>query len=147
MAVTLNNQTWKLKYLFKATFKDGRTLEQTPEDVSTKDEARSAFRDVMDEAEQGNRVIRFELTEPKMFPDTYAVDLTDGHFEINGKRIEVGEQLPVNPQDIHLRLIYFRRHTHDFNIDLEAKAHRVAYVIGWQTTIAGKNYQQLIAIE
>jgi hypothetical protein len=136
MATQFNDQAFKLKYYFKCEYKDGSIFEQNEEDVSLTDPKRSAFFDI-----RQKDVARFWLEGNG---HKYLVDLTTGLFEIDGNLIHVGEDLPAI--DPVRRLIFFRRHAHQFNLDHEEVGHFVRYFIGWQTTINGKNYKQTIAV-
>jgi len=129
----------KLKYLFIAEYTDGTFFKQTPEDVSAIDPKRSCFYDVLN---SGKTVRRFSLVDES---DICSVNLEDGYFDVNGKRFFAGKILPLPAK---LRLIFYREHTHKFNREeTEELSHEIDYVIGWQTTIKGKNYQQIIRIE
>lgn len=130
-----------LKYHFEALFFDGSIITQTPEDISALDPIRSQFYDVVQRMDE---VHRFSLTDGK---NVYLVDLTDGHFEING--ITFNTQDPSNvPPASKWRLIFFRRHQHHFRVGTtEEIGHTIEYHIGRQTTTPqGKNYQQTISI-
>jgi len=121
-----------LKYLFIAEYKDG-VFKQTPEDVSVKDPKRSCFFDV-----DHDKLVRFHLVGDHKF----TVDLRDGHFEVNGVSFFMHEE-PLKD----FRLIYFRKHTHHFNIQYEEKAHEIVYRMGWQTTNEkGENVQRVLEI-
>lgn len=131
-----------LKYIFTAEFKDGTILGQTPEDLSLLEpEKRSRFYDVC-QKEMESPLIRFSLIGDG---HTYAVDLTDGHFEIDG--------LPVRMHEEKLsgfKLIYFRQHTHSFNVgETSAKemSHDIVFRMGWQCTVDGRNYQRVMQID
>ena len=133
----------KLKFLFKAELSDGSIFEQNPEDKSAIDpEKRSAFFDLL-ELTKTLDIVRFSIYDGV---DTYLVDLTDGHFEVNGmKFIARSEQLPEDfPK---FRIVFFRQHQHTFNVGYDELSHNVTYFIGWQTTINGKNYQQTIGVK
>jgi nitrite reductase/ring-hydroxylating ferredoxin subunit len=124
-----------LKYLFTATYRDGSELVQTPEDRSTKEpETRSAYFDIDHE-----RLATFSLQGDG---HTYLVDLRDGHFEVDG--------VPFWMHDEELagfRLVFFRRHKHSFNQRTgEELSHDVVYRVGWQCTVGGKNYQQVLQV-
>jgi hypothetical protein len=131
---------FQLKYLFGCRFADGTVVNQTPADVSSIDPQRSEFYDVLQTAES-SPVRQFWL---KGDDTTLLVDLTDGHFELNGIPFKAHETLPLEFPDY--RLIFYRQHKHQFNLDKEELAHQVDYCIGWQTTIAGKNYKETITI-
>lgn len=124
-----------MKYLFKALFKDGSIIEQTPEDKSLTTEGRNAFYDVL---QRMGEVRAFALYGDN---NEYLVDLEDGHFEVN--------QVPINLYNepvSNLRLVYFIRNTIITNLS-EITAHHKAYNFGWQANdAAGNNVQRLITI-
>src|SRR4051812_41703280 len=114
-----------LAYLFECHFTDGSIIFQTQEDVSTVDPTRSAFYDVVQKLDA---VEVFGLVNDQ---NTYAVDLRDGHFELNGVPFEVhsGTQLPP---DCVFRLIYFRRCRHTVTMGYsEMQDHSVEFHFGW----------------
>jgi hypothetical protein len=125
-----------LSHLFICFFNDGSFIQQTEEDISTIDPVRSAFYDV---AQRPNDVVLFCVVGNG---HNYTVDLRDGHFEIDGVRFDARPDMPDD--DCEYRLIYFRRHK---QIVIQGKdgEHSIKYHIGWQTTINGKNYQQIIS--
>jgi hypothetical protein len=126
-----------LTYLFTCRLKDGTIIQQTQSDTSVQDETRSAFYDV---AQRLRDVKDFSLVGAN---HTYFVDLTDGHFEIDGVPFTVyADELPSN-QD--LRLIYFRRHQQTTTTGA-ASAHTMQFHFGWQTTLNGKNIQSTITV-
>jgi hypothetical protein len=133
-----------LKYLFTTEYENGEVFKQTPDDISQTDSKRSAFYDVLN---SGKKPIRFWIEGKGLLKDKYLVDLTDGHFEINGKSIVLDEF--IYPE---YRLIFFRQHQHDQVIDLKTNerketAHRIKYFIGWQTTFKRKNIKRLIGVD
>src|SRR3990167_2816987 len=91
-----------MKYLFEVEYKDGTFFKQNEEDVSLTDPKRSAFFDIKQE-----EVKRFTLEGNG---NTFCVDLTDGHFEVNGVSFFMHDESLT-----YFRLIYFRRHRHQFN--------------------------------
>lgn len=130
-----------LKYLFTATFADGTTIEQTPEDRSAIDpEKRSQFFDVL-ERSKSVKLVAFVL---KGEGREYGVDLRDGHFEIDGVPF-VMHEAPIPA----FELIFFRRHTHTFHQGREKNtelAHDVVYRIGWKA-LHDQNYQRVMQID
>ena len=135
-----------MKYLFTVEYTDGTVYKQNKQDISEKDPKRSCFYDVEHSKKKIKRFILSRLWHK------YSVDLTDGHFEIDGTVFDVeGETVrPINQADY--RLIYFRQHQHDMAMDYKNKTqeevgHRVTFCIGWQTTIAGKNYKRILYIK
>lgn len=127
-----------LKYLFIAEYSDGATYIQTQEDKSiVEPEKRSAFFDV-----DHDRLVKFSLIGQGMDnPHTYSVDLRDGHFEVDGVPFYFHEEDLLN-----FKLIFFRRHTHTKNQSSGHETHAIAYKIGWQCLVNGKNYQQTMLI-
>lgn len=142
-----------LKYLFKATFSDGTIYEQTPEDVSMIDPAkRSCFFDVM-EYEKKSPLIKFTLIG---VGHEYTVNLKDGSFEIDGVKffmheghnvivrgVKTGSFIPLKD----FRIIFFRQHTHSFKVGQNTQqelSHEIVYRMGWQATMQGQNYQQVM---
>jgi hypothetical protein len=133
----------ELGYLFECHFSDGTMLQQTAEDVSqiaSSEEHKSAFYDVMQRIDD---VIVFGIVDPN---HTYSVDLRDGHFEIDGLAFTIHDKEDL-PPDAKYRLVYFRRRTEAVTLGyVQAQTSSVAYHIGWQTTVDGKNYQKTIAV-
>ena len=125
-----------LKYLFVVEYKDGTTYEQTQEDVSLTDPLRSCFFDV-----KQDEVLRFYLVSAE---DVFCVDLSDGHFEVN--------KVPFFMHDAgsglkDFRLIFYRQHTHQFNMEKRELAHEVNYCIGWQTNDdENKNHKRIMEV-
>jgi hypothetical protein len=132
-----------LKYLFTAMYEDGSTIEQTLDDRSTIDpEKRSQFYDVLQMEEQ-KPLVAFAL---KGDGHEYGVDLRDGHFEIDGVSFRMHEEDEL----AGFRLVFYRRHTHDFVISKDSQEetrHDVVYRFGWQCTANGKNYQRIMQIK
>ena len=122
-----------LKYLFTAIYEDGSTFQQITDDVSSQDPKRSAFYDV-----DHSRLIAFGIENDD---NAIIVDLRDGSFEINGARF-----FAYDKEVINRRLVYFRRHTHSFNLGFEELAHETAYCIGWQGNdpVTKENIQRIL---
>lgn len=142
-----------LKYLFTATYKDGKIYQQNAEDKSLiEPEKRSCFFDIQKDINEG-LVSSFVL---KGEGHEYGVSLIDGHFELDGipffmheghiKEVN-GKQILVPLKDF--RLIFFRQHTRSYAVALYANEqkeidHKVVYRMGWQCTVDGKNYQEVM---
>lgn len=129
------------KYLFKCLFKDNTILEQTQSDISQSNPQKSAFYDIQ---QRLGDVMAFALynTETK---DEYLVDLRDGHFEIN----QVSFKVYCEDNLSNIRLIYFRRHVHLFNVGAanEETSHKVSYNFGFQAVDScGKNVKHIITL-
>lgn len=107
-----------MKYLFKVEYKDGTIFTQNEDDVSLVDPKRSAFFDIKD------NIKRFSLIGEHI----YTVDLTDGHFEIDGIDFKMHEEELKD-----FKLIYFRRHKYTFNAKHQEKSHEVVFRFGWQS--------------
>lgn len=121
-------------YLFTVIYDDGTAYYQNAADVSIQDPARSCFYDV-DLA----RVARFSIQGPE---HRYAVDLADGHFEVDGAPFRFHEGALSG-----FRLIFFRRHTHHFIAGREV-GHSLVYRLGWQATDAdGRNVQRVMEVD
>lgn len=140
-----------LKYHFTAIYKDGSTYKQNEEDVSTTDPKRSCYFDVKQE----------ELKAFMLYDEhnVFLVNLENGSFEINGvlfvmheghvKKVSDGrggiKEIIVPLTDF--RLVFFRRHTHSFlvgNEKNEEMSHEIVYRMGWQCTVEGVNYQEVM---
>lgn len=157
-----------LKFLFEAEFFDNKPkYKQNQQDASItelpkKDEngilqGRSAFYDLRDDVAKGN-IKRFSLVETylSLLPRRFTVDLADGHFEINGIPFQAMSDRPLPAMPEKFTLIYFRFVQQDQIVKYQLKTgqilstkpgeRRVEYMIGWQCTISGKNYQQTIVI-
>lgn len=125
-----------MKYLFSVVYKDGTTYHQNQSDTSLSEpEKRSSFYDVDVE-----NVQTFTLTGEG---HTYLVDITDGHFEVDGVSFWMHE-LPLKD----FKLIYFRRHTHTFSQNMmEEIGHVIVFRVGWEAVDAdGKKYEQVMQI-
>lgn len=118
-----------LKYLFTAEYKDGSVFHQNAEDVSGIDPKRSAFYDVKKED-----LIRFSLIGDGKI---YSVNLEDGGFEINRNKFFLHLDDELNAQT--KELVFFRKHKHDFNINLQELSHTINYILGW--TAGDKTYK------
>jgi hypothetical protein len=131
-----------LKYRFIAHFTDGTTFEQNPDDVSLLDPKRSSFYDLQQELSAKT------LHSFTIFNDehTYAVDLLDGHFEIDGLAIWASpKDLPAIPD--RFELIYYRQHTHAFGLDGVEQTHDIRFCFGWKCNLSGRSYQQTIGVD
>lgn len=127
-----------LKYLFTVGYRDGDEFHQGADDASLTREGGSAFTDV-----RLDDVAWFRLQGDGR---QIGVDLSDGHFEVDGLQFWVNDDHNHFTPETKLRLIYFRRHRHDFTPDRVELAHDVTYYIGWQATIDGRNYRATIGV-
>ena len=128
-----------LKYLFDVEFEDGSVYTQNKEDKSLLEEKKSCFYDVLN---SGKKIKLFMLSDGK---DAYAVDLTDGRFEVNGKSFYMHEERDLKD----FRIIFFRQHTHNFNIDTkEQLSHEIVFRMGFQANDQkGNNIQRVMEIK
>lgn len=96
----------RLDYLFEADFADGTTYIQGADDESLFHEkdaegnGPSAYQDVQDRMDE---VIRFHLVGKG---NRYSVDLTDGHFEVNGVAFWI-ERPPLPLTNIELLFLRY----------------------------------------
>lgn len=125
-----------LKYLFEVEYKNGETYKQNPDDLSVTDPVRSCFFDV-----KQDEVKRFSLVGEG---NTLTVDLTDGHFELNGVSFMVHEEALKD-----FRIMYFRVRDIHFDVGMQYRGeHDVTYRLGWQAnTDDGKNRQRFIDLK
>lgn len=134
-----------LKYLFDVEFTDGTTYTQNAEDRSLIDpEKRSCFFDVMQALENGKKIKYFMLSNGK---DVYAVDLRDGHFEINGKSFYMHDRRDL----CDLKIVFYRQHDIAFTLGqiyspLE-KERSTVFCFGWQVTVDGENIKRVMEID
>lgn len=128
-----------LDYLFIAEHHNGDITEQTPEDVSTRDPARSAFYDAINH----NKIKRFSLVGKG---HVFLVDLIDGHFEIDGRTIYTKPPPPAAT----LEVIYYRQTQRKIMTDPSGTTMEqpvVRYYIGWQCHHKGKNYKYELGVD
>jgi hypothetical protein len=155
----------KFSYLFECHFSDGTVLQQNEADVSNVDPAKSSFFDVI---QRKDEVVVFGVFNDQ---HSYAVDLRDGSFLINGAKFFIPKDVatPVlttatdceptasiqsipfeSAEDQKYELIFFRRHKHvtimgasDVPEDL---THQIEYHLGWTTKVDDKEIQQTISV-
>ena len=125
-----------LDYLFTAVYDDGSVLNQTQEDLSTKDSARSAFYDI-----DHSRLVRFGLTNEDLSV-IVMMDLQTGLFQVQDLVVSLYDE-PV----IKRRLIYFRRVSQQMNTANGDTSTEIQYHIGWQGNDpdTGENIQRVLA--
>lgn len=124
-----------LKYIFQVTYKDGSIYASNQEDVSIKDPKRSCFYDV-----KQSEVKTFFLFNDE---HRFSVNLEDGHFEVDGVPFFMHD---LNTNLTGFKLVFYRRHTHDFTPDGTETRHEIVYHMGWECNLNGKNYQQIMKI-
>ncbi len=106
-----------LKYLFEAEHFDGTVYKQNKNDASTKypptpDEdgelqGKSCMSDIQEDIDYFN-IKKFTLIEQTLMGKKVSVDLTDGHFEIDGNTFTVEGDRPLLVLPNRFKLIYFR---------------------------------------
>lgn len=129
---------YKLDFLFVAETYTGEIIRQSENDLSTRYPGRSSFYDVLQE-----KIKRFSVVGKGMI---FTVDLTDGHYEINGKTMY--SKLP--PGKCNLELIYYRQVQQRLGIGPDGKQKFlpiVRYFIGWQANYKGKNYKSEMGVD
>lgn len=149
-----------MTYTFGVHFADGTEYFQTPEDVSVNGASSgSAFSDIKD------RLDEIELFQLQGNGQTILVDLRDGHFELNGFPMTVGDPDVEIPKNVRRRLIYFRRVRQSINYGVryigqdangnalyeevggQSRGTSVQHHIGWQATVGEKNYKVTVAVD
>jgi len=105
-----------MKYLFEAEFLDGTKYKQNKLDSSVKWPAvpnekgilqgKNCMSDIQEDVDKFN-IERFTLIEQALFGRKYTVDLTDGHFEIDGVKIDVEGEKPLPIKTNKYKLIYW----------------------------------------
>lgn len=114
-----------LKYLFSVVYKDGTWFSQTPEDVSAVDLTRSAYYDVDQE-----RVEQFWLWDGQ--DSGIGLYLESGEFETSHEGYYGFKFSLPDPGPKPYKLVFWRRHTHNFNADNEELSHVVKYILGYK---------------
>lgn len=140
-----------LKYLFIATFADGKVIAQTQDDVSETDSKKSRFYDVLQESEK-QPLVSFVLEGEG---HQFGVDLRDGHFEQDGYLIHIERQdgndaiNPTGKPKGELDLIYFR--TNKIHMQVGRAENKIigkdtVYRFGWKVR-GNQNYQRIMQID
>lgn len=135
----------KLKYLFVVGYKDGSTFIQPDHDASAILEGKSSFYDVL---QRESEIETFTLFE--VMPDPISgqrkvctVSIIDGSFHVNGATFKMHDK-----ELQEFRLIFFRKHRHDFNAAMEELNHKITYQMGWQANDAeGNNLQRIMEFD
>lgn len=159
----------KHTYSFTAVFEDGTIIEHdcNGDDFSVMEGAqrikpngtsftdvsyKSGTLDVTEEQKelaeemkaQSSKLISFVLHNDEF---SWGVDLTDGHFEING--VPFWQHRPdLNPYK-DFRVMYWRtvvREIHQETTEVTG-GQAIGYTLGWQVTHNGENVQRFIVIE
>jgi len=136
------NNTMSLKYLFSAVFRDGSTIDQTQDDVSSLLLGKSAFYDVLQRLDD---LDQFYLHGGN--GHVVGVSLLNGSFVLNGTPFSVGDEEVTIPEGTRFRLIYFRRVKHNICIgSSDVESTDVEYFLGWHATIDGQNVKRVFGL-
>jgi hypothetical protein len=127
-------------YLFAAHFADGTSIIQTEEDKSETTPGRNCFYDVL-ERQKTIPLISFAVFNDE---NVFAVDLRDGHFEVNQTPFfQFRHDLETLA---NFRIIYYRNNYIQSFSD-GSSAHFIGYTIGWQANDSkGRNVERIIKI-
>lgn len=100
------------------------------------------FKEVL---ERQNDLEIFELVEDGK---VYQINLNTGMFTINGIEIFLitEQELGTPLRDAHYRIIYYKRMQTNFTVQKLEKPKVFCYLLGWQTTVNGKNFQRILQI-
>lgn len=149
-----------LTYFFEAEYEDGSIYTQNKDDASVKfppirDEngdlqGKSCFTDVLDDIKH-KKLVKFSLIGKG---NRITVNLANGLFTINGLQVLLESiKLPILPE---FEIVYYRQRSEDQNLTFSNKTGElldetitgsfIEYFIGWKCMIAGKEYQQKIAV-
>lgn len=98
--------------MFVAHYRDGSAYQSNAEDQSVQDPSKSAWYDIREKPIKPEAdLVRFTLIAPlQLMPNVVAVDLTDGHMEINGMRLAL--TCPIDDAlapEMPLKLVYRKR--------------------------------------
>ncbi len=106
-----------LKYLFEAEYFDGRVYKQNKLDASVKFppqpdkngelQGKSCMSDIQEDIDNFH-IKKFTIVEQILMGKKISVDLTDGHFEVDGNLFTVEGDRPFPVQPNQFKLIYFR---------------------------------------
>lgn len=122
---------------WKARFKGQRVLNQF--DSAGKEKL---FREVLDRQDE---LEHFELAENG---NIYSVNLQTGAFFVKGIEIFpiTKEEIGIPLRDAKYRIIYYRRMQTNFTVQKLEEPKVFCYLLGWQTTIDGRNFQRVLQI-
>jgi len=122
---------------WKARFKGQHILNQF--DVNGKEKL---FREVLDRQED---LEIFELVEDGKI---YSVNFQTGAFFVKGIEIfPITEtELGIPLRDAHYRIIYYKRMQANFTVQKLEEPKLFCYLLGWQTTVNGRNFQRVLQI-
>lgn len=136
-----------MKFLFTAKFANGDIYHQGADDVSIHDASRSAYYDVVN---YGSPVVQFFISNNT---DEYGVDLSTGHFFINGTEIRpyTIDMLPLE----NVELFYAKRneaeikgsYTMDGFHPTGIKHKNISVLLGWKAKSNGKDVERIMEID
>ena len=110
-----------LKYLFNVTYKDGSSFLQPENDTSSTDPQRSAYYDVKQDEVEWFHLVDWHGTG---LPIAWVnVQTGEVYARPEGRR-KLGGSAPY-------KLIFWRQHTHNFNVGMDELSHEVRYVLGY----------------
>lgn len=126
---------------FQADFKNKTTYIQNGNDESVDVKGKNSFYDILQRMDE---VSQFHIVKDD--GTRYTVDLTDGHFEVNGVSFIIHDQ-HYTPRK--MKLIYFKEMHQNFKVGgdepYEIRVNR--YFMGWECNENDKNTKVTIAIE
>ena len=113
-----------LKYRFRAIYKDKMVFDQPENDTSKIDPKRSAYFDVDQDNLRQFYVSDFESM-------AFGIDLETGRFS-SSVRDAISTFFVGNPGPKPYKLVFWRQHTHNFNVEYEEQSHVVKYILGYE---------------
>jgi len=126
------------KFTWLAVFKDNSELSQYPEGTEMGDETEETnFRQVIENQDQLKTLKLITEDGPE-----YSVDLETGEFKLNGV-----SETPTVPPGAVLRPINVRRIRRIFDQLGQQIRVEITHILGWQTTVGGKNYKTTIQVK
>ena len=127
-------------FLFVATYADGSQIIQNEDDASETTAGKNCYYDVLSRVD---KPVSFVITDGDK---VFGVDLSDGHFEVNG--VPFFQHRPELEPLSDFDLVYCR--TPEQTIDARSGKHisgRIAgYTIGWQTEKDGIYVKRTLSI-
>jgi hypothetical protein len=155
-------------YSYVAFFEDGSSIthdnSKFENDTSNRFEGKTLFTDVLFKCGQLDKANPLFENNPELFDEMeknkvnlvsfvlynkekqVGVDLRDGHFEVNGQP-HFQHRPDIEPYK-NFRIIYYRTVKHEINQQsgIIQNSYAAWYVIGWQVTHKGKNFQQIMLV-
>jgi hypothetical protein len=134
----LTGSDYELDFLFIAETFNGNIIKQDPTDKPKFSKSGSIFTDVLKE-----KIKRFSLIGKGHI---FVVDLTDGHMEVDGKKLYPPKKPPITPLD----LIYYRQVERRLSVgtnNATVMQPIVRYYLGWQINFHGKNHKWEMGVD